>query len=152
MPWGEDIRSGLGCGLVFGSMLAAEGDNGGAAGTAMSDGSESGASPGSSAVCHFERLSSQVRYRCKLHIPCSAPVSRAEAILKKSRVRMKFFTAWVAIRISHSGTRIFCSGRKRRRCEMAPTRQSASCEATLLWISAGNADTTRWQASAQVEE
>ena len=62
---------------------------------------------------------------------------------------MKFFTACVGTRISHSGTRMFSSGRKRSRWEMTASMQSASCAATLLWISAGKADTTRCSASAQ---
>jgi len=70
-------------------------------------------------------------------MPCSAPVSNEENYLKKSRLRMKFLTAWLGTRISHSGTRIFNSGQKRRRWEMTATRQSASCEATLLWIRPG---------------
>src|ERR1039458_10429806 len=80
---------------------------------------DSGVFPGMYQVL---RLSSHVRYRCKVHMPCSAPVSREEVILKKSRVRMKFLTACVGTRISHSGTRMFSSGRKRRRWEMTANK------------------------------
>ena len=55
---------------------------------------------------------------------------RAEIILKNSRARMKFFTACVAIKISHFGTRMFRSSRKRRRCDTTAPRQSAHCAQT----------------------
>ena len=70
-------------------------------------------------------------------MPWSAPVSIAEIILKKSRLRMKLRTAWVATMISHSGTRMLRSGRNRRRWVTTARMQSASCAATLAWISAG---------------
>src|SRR5882757_10146367 len=51
-------------------------------------------------------------------MPCSAPVSTDETILKKSRLRIKFFTACEAMSISHSGTRMFISQRLRFRPEL----------------------------------
>src|SRR5882757_4886899 len=51
-------------------------------------------------------------------MPCSAPVSTDETILKKSRLRIKFFTACEAMSISHSGTRMFISQRLRFRPDL----------------------------------
>ena len=85
-------------------------------------------------------------------MPCSAPVSRAEAILKKSRLRMKFFTAWVDhenFALGHADVQV---GAKTQALGNDRDEAIGELRATLLWISAGNAETTRCSASAQVEE
>ena len=52
--------------------------------------SSSNSDPG---MCQFGLESSHVRYRAYVHIPCSAPVSMHDIILKNSPRWMKFFTA-----------------------------------------------------------
>ena len=74
--------------------LGARGKAGGwAGGGGASPGSLSAGSGLFPGMYQFLRLSSHPRYRCTVHMPCSAPVSRQELILKNSRLRMKFFTA-----------------------------------------------------------